>query len=872
MALGPLLAGLLGVAQRYLAAFIAERVMFDLRVQLFRHVQRQSLGYFASAKSGEVVSRVLNDVQGVGHMMQENLIKLLQNAMVFAVSSAVIFSLDWRLALVAFGLLPAFIYPTRRVGQTRKTLKRRAQARMAEVTGILMETLSVSGALLLKVFGTEKKETKRLEAKARELMEISLRHNLVGRWFQMLMKLFEELGPVMVWAAGGWLVVRGNLKLGTVVAFVALLRKLYAPASDLAGVHVDVVTSYAYFDRIFAVLDLEPAIRNAPDAIRLSEVKGAITFRDLSFSYGPDEPLLRDIDLDIAPGECVAIVGPSGAGKSTLAALVPRLYDPTAGAVLVDGHDIRTLRLKSLRSHIGVVTQETYLFHASILDNLRYARPDAAPEEVAQAARAAQIHDFIAGLPDGYETIVGERGYRLSGGERQRLAIARALLKDPRILILDEATSSLDSTNEALIQAALDRLLVGRTSLIVAHRLATIRKANRIVVLDGGRIVEIGGHAELVAAGRALRHALPSAVRRRRAGDRVVSGRRARAGRARSRARWRSRSRLSRASSAAAGPPSIRSARRARTPLPGTPPPSGSRAAASPSVGSGAGPLRGDRRLRHRLGGRGAGGTDGVGLESRLRDHDRRQQLSLGRGGDDRRQHRQALRALHRQLSRRVRPRQRRSTASGRRREITTGTRPPLAPYLDYFTLPGNERYYDVVIGPVHLFARRQRSPRAGRQHGRARRRRAGCETALAASSSCFDVVYFHHPAYSSGSHGSYLTMRWPFESWGADVVFAGHDHVYERSKVGGIRHITVGLSGNEHTPFGAPDPGVGGALLETAGGAAGDGARRRDLVSVLHGRRRRDRRACVVQVLPPVNRPSDRVFSVGRVQTRRDL
>jgi len=501
MALGPLVAGLLGVAQRYLAAFIAERVMFDLRVQLFRHVQRQSLNYFASAKSGEVVSRVLNDVQGVGHMMQENLVKLLQNAMVFAVSTAVIFSLDWRLALVAFALLPAFIYPARKVGRTRKALKRRAQARMAEVTGILLETLSVSGALLLKVFGTEKKEARRLKAQARELMEVSLRHNLVGRWFQMLMKLFEELGPVMVWAAGGWLVVRGDVQLGTIVAFVALLRKLYSPASDLAGVHVDVVTSYAYFDRIFAVLDLEPAIRNAPDAIRLPEIDGGVTLRGVSFSYRPEEPLLRDINLDIAPGERVALVGPSGAGKSTLAALVPRLYDPIEGAVLIDGHDVRGIRLKSLRSHIGVVTQQTYLFHASILDNLRYARPDAPLEEVAQAARAAQIHDFIAGLPDGYETIVGERGYRLSGGEQQRLAIARALLKNPKILILDEATSSLDAANEALIQAALDRLLVGRTSLIVAHRLATIRKADRIVVLERGRIVEIGGHSELLAAG-----------------------------------------------------------------------------------------------------------------------------------------------------------------------------------------------------------------------------------------------------------------------------------------------------------------------------------------------------------------------------------
>jgi ATP-binding cassette subfamily B protein len=266
-------------------------------------------------------------------------------------------------------------------------------------------------------------------------------------------------------------------------------------------VHVDVVTSYAYFDRIFAVLDLTPAIESAPGATTLDKTSGSVTFRRVSFSYGSDDQTLIDIDLEVHSGECVAIVGPSGAGKSSLAALVPRLYDPTEGAVLVDGHDVRTLKLKSLRSHIGIVTQETYLFHASILENLRYARPGATKEEVEDAARAAQIHPFIAGLPDGYETIVGERGYRLSGGERQRLAIARAILKDPKILILDEATSSLDSSNEALIQAALEPLLAGRTSLVIAHRLSTIRTANRIVVLDRGRIVQVGTHDELVAAG-----------------------------------------------------------------------------------------------------------------------------------------------------------------------------------------------------------------------------------------------------------------------------------------------------------------------------------------------------------------------------------
>jgi ATP-binding cassette, subfamily B, bacterial len=499
MVMGPLVAGLLGVGHKYLAAWIGEQVMYDLRLQLFAHVQRQSLAFFANAKPGEVISRVLTDVQGIGQALQDNLVKLVQNALVLTVSIVLIFVLDWRLALVALSALPLFVFPAKKVGRQRKQLKKLTQARMAELTGILMETLSVSGVLLIKVFGARKRETQRLREKALEVQRASLRQNIVGRWFQMLMKLFEDLGPALVYGVGGYLVMRNNVGLGTVLAFVALLKKLYSPASDLAGVHVDIVTSYGYFDRVLAVLDLEPTIKNVENPIVLEQVSGSLKFENVSFAYGAEaEPTLSDIDLDIAPGESVAVVGPSGAGKSTLAALTLRLYDPTAGRILLDGHDYRQIKLKTLRQHIAVVSQETYLFHASIAENLRYARPAATPEELEQAARAAQIHDFISSLPQGYDTVVGERGYRLSGGERQRIAIARAILADPRVLILDEATSALDSTNERLIQAALEPLLKGRTSLIIAHRLSTIQKADRIVSIEQGRIVEIGNHRTLL--------------------------------------------------------------------------------------------------------------------------------------------------------------------------------------------------------------------------------------------------------------------------------------------------------------------------------------------------------------------------------------
>jgi ATP-binding cassette subfamily B protein len=505
MIAGPLVAGALSVAQKYLVESIGERVMVDLRVALYDHMHKQPLGYFSTARPGEVVSHVLNDVQGVGSAISGTLVKVVDNSVQLAATCALLFALDWRLTLVALAILPAFIVPTRRVGAKRKALKRQTQAKVAEMTGILTETLTVSGALLVKVFGAEKSESSRLRGKAEEVMRLSLRQVLVGRWFQMMLGTFENAGPALIWMVGGVLVIDGVASLGTVVAFVTVLKKLYGPASSLAGVHVDMVTSYAYFERIFDVLDEQPSIRDAPDARALAgEVKGELVFDHVTFRYegrADTSEALHDIHVRVPAGAMVAIVGPSGAGKTTLVSLVPRLNDPSEGSVALDGQDLRRVTMASLRAHIGVVTQETFLLNAPIRDNLRYGRPDAPQAEVEAAARAARIHDVIAAMPKGYDTVVGDRGYRLSGGERQRIAIARVLLKDPRILILDEATSALDSQNEALIQEALEPLLVGRTSLVIAHRLSTVRRADLILVMERGRLVEQGTHEALLAKG-----------------------------------------------------------------------------------------------------------------------------------------------------------------------------------------------------------------------------------------------------------------------------------------------------------------------------------------------------------------------------------
>jgi ATP-binding cassette subfamily B protein len=498
MVVGPAAAGLVEVVQKYGSETIGQQVMLDLRVALYRQFHAMPFAFFARQQPGEAVSHVLNDVQGVGGAVSGTLVDVAQNAIVLVSTIAFVCALDWRLALIALGFLPLFIAPTRRVGRTRKTLKRAVQARMSELTGILTETLSVSGALLVKVFGGEDAEVRRFKAKAEQIKRLSLEQSLVGRWFQMMLGLFEAAGPAIVFAVGGLFVIKGQIALGTLIAFVTVLKRLYGPARQLAGVHVDLMTSYAYFERVFGVLDRMPSIRDARNAVALRSVRGRIEIRDVSFTYDDSDGTLSNINLEIPAGATVGIVGPSGAGKSTIASLVMRLYDPTRGSITIDGVDLRDVTSSSLRESIAVVTQETFLFHATVLENLRYAKPSASAAEVQDAATRAQIHDVIVSLPDGYETVVGERGYRFSAGERQRLAIARAILKNPRILILDEATSSLDSDSEHKVQEALASLCKGRTTLVIAHRLSTVRDADLVVVVDRGRIVERGTHGDLI--------------------------------------------------------------------------------------------------------------------------------------------------------------------------------------------------------------------------------------------------------------------------------------------------------------------------------------------------------------------------------------
>jgi len=537
----PLANGLIGVAQRYASSRVGEGIIFDLRCAVYAHMQRMSLRFFTRTRAGELMSRLNNDVVGAQGAITGTLVTLVSNTVSLALTLAIMLSLEWRLTLLGVAILPLFILPARRIGRTLRVLTRQAMDQNARMNAQMNETLNISGALLAKVFGRQRKEVERFSERAAGVRDIGVRQAVIGRWFFLGLSLVSALGAALVFWVGGYLVLRGAFTVGTIVAFSAYLVNLYGPLMALTNARVDFATSMVSFERVFEVLDLPAEIDDRPQAIDLSRVEGHVRFEGVSFSYreeesgaggleevrrfswhastdyppavartpsasvGTEEGALRyalqDISFEIRPGQLAALVGPSGAGKTTVTYLLPRLYDPTDGAVRLDGHDLRDLTQESLARHIGMVTQESYLFHDTLRSNLLYARPEATEAELEAACRAANIHDFITGLPDKYETLVGERGYRLSGGEKQRVAIARVILKDPRVLILDEATSHLDSQSEALIQQAMELVMRGRTSLVIAHRLSTVIGADLILVMDKGRLVEQGKHDELLAQG-----------------------------------------------------------------------------------------------------------------------------------------------------------------------------------------------------------------------------------------------------------------------------------------------------------------------------------------------------------------------------------
>lgn len=539
----PIVSGAIRIVQRKLNSAIGEGVIYDLRVSLYQHLQRMSLRFFTNTKTGELMSRLNNDVVGAQNAISNTIVAIITNIITVIATMAVMLTLEWRLTILGVLVLPFFIVIARRLGKTLQAIARRQMTYNAQMNAMMNETLNISGALLVKLFGRIDTEVERFDTRAADVRDAGIERAVTGSQFFVMISLVSVIGTAIVYWVGGILVIQDAFTVGTIVAFGTYLTQLYTPLQALTNAPVDFAQSVVSFERVFEIIDLPLEIPEKEDAVNLDSVEGEVIFDNVTFNYDVDESLLlsdverhgrmdnvkaalsgddakpqngkdnqstpkvhqarelalTDISFHIKSGQLVALVGPSGAGKTTMTYLIPRLYDPSQGRITIDGHDLRDVTLNSLAESIGMVTQETYLFHDTIRTNMLYAKPDATHEEIEAAAKAANIHDFIMGLEDGYDSIVGERGYRLSGGEKQRIAIARVILKNPRILVLDEATSHLDSQSEALIQDALSRIMEGRTSIVIAHRLSTILAADQILVMDRGQIVEQGTHDELLA-------------------------------------------------------------------------------------------------------------------------------------------------------------------------------------------------------------------------------------------------------------------------------------------------------------------------------------------------------------------------------------
>jgi ATP-binding cassette subfamily B protein len=492
----------ISVLESYINAWIAQRIIFDMKNQMYDHLQHMPHAFFTSEKQGDIITRMNTDINGVSSVISGTLSSIVSNIVTVVTTLVALFTMSWQLALVGIVVLPMLVLPTKRVGKRRYQLLKDSQAKNDEMNQLINETLSVSGSLLVKLFTREEKEYKRFVAVNEEVTRLNLKEQQSGRWFRVVMGLLTQLGPLLIYFAGGWFIIKNSdpgLTVGTITATVSLVNRLYRPVESLLNIHVDFTRSLALFTRIFDYFDMENPIVSPENGKKPDVSNGDIVYEHVAFSYDPEKPLLTDIDFRVPAGKMYAIVGPSGSGKSTIVNLLPRLYDVLDGSVKIAGTDVRDFDLAYLRSCIGMVTQDSYLFNGSIRENLLYAKEDASQEELDAACFIANLNDFIAAQPAGYETMVGNRGLKLSGGEKQRLSIARVILKDPKILILDEATSALDSITENAIQEALEALMEGRTSIVIAHRLSTILKADRILVVKDGKITEQGSHEELLA-------------------------------------------------------------------------------------------------------------------------------------------------------------------------------------------------------------------------------------------------------------------------------------------------------------------------------------------------------------------------------------